>query len=181
MACKPRCYPNELMELVDLPDGSRILLRPVVSRDADIFQEFVRRLSEESRRNRFHSVLRELPISLLDGLMAVDYDNHTALLAEVFNGAGEVMIGEARFMRGLQSDEAEFAIAVADPWQSKGLGSLLLRRLELCARQRGVESMFGLVLPGNEAMSRLASSSGYNLEAVGNPGNVMTWSKPISR
>jgi GNAT superfamily N-acetyltransferase len=89
------------------------------------------------------------------------------LLAEVFDAAGrQIMIGEARYV----VDEAnpticEFAIAVADGWQAKGIAQALLARLERQAAAAGVRKMVADTLVANEPMRALATRAGYSISA----------------
>jgi GNAT superfamily N-acetyltransferase len=59
----------------------------------------------------------------------------------------------ARFVRSPDNpNEAEYAIAVADDWQGRGLGTALLHALEQRAREEGIEWFTGLVLADNRQM-----------------------------
>jgi GNAT superfamily N-acetyltransferase len=46
----------------------------------------------------------------------------------------------------LDSQRCEIALSVADAWQRKGVGTLLLRNLECRARRLGARFLFGDVL-----------------------------------
>ena len=63
------------------------------------------------------------------------------------------IVADARYVRLRdQPDEAEFAIAVADDWQSLGLGRTLMHRLARHARRQGIRALVGDVLPENRRM-----------------------------
>lgn len=155
------CYPAELIDVLHLVDGRRITVRPVLPQDADIMQAFVRDLSDASRRNRFFRTLHELPEDLLARFTQVDYRQHLALVAEVFDGGVETIVGEARYVVEDDPAVAEFAIAVADDWQGRGIGALLLRRLSAQATAAGLSVLYGQTLCSNRAMHRLARRSGF--------------------
>jgi GNAT superfamily N-acetyltransferase len=155
-------YPAELIDVVHLVDGRRITVRPVLPQDADILQAFVRGLSDESRRNRFFRTLHELPGDLLARFTQVDYRRHVALVAEVFDQGVETIVGEARYV--VEDDEsAEFAVAVADLWQGRGIGALLLQRLSDQATAAGLPLLYGRTLCSNRAMHRLARKAGFTV------------------
>jgi hypothetical protein len=66
-----------------LPDGSRVIVRPIREEDADEFARAYERLSEQSRRLRFLSVAKCLSARTLRDLTCVDHDHrqrslHTA-------------------------------------------------------------------------------------------------------
>ena len=153
-------YPAELIDIVRGRAGERIVIRPVLPQDAEPMQDFVRGLSAESRRNRFFRTLHELPASLLDRFTSIDYHDHLALLASILVDGEEVVIGEARYVVS-EPGTAEFAVAVADGWQGRGIGRFLMARLECRAAAEGIARLFGEVLPSNRPMHRLAKRLGF--------------------
>jgi GNAT superfamily N-acetyltransferase len=156
-------YPAELIDVVHLVDGRRITVRPVLPQDADILQAFVRELSDQSRRNRFFRALHELPGDLLARFTQVDYRRHLALVAEVFDRGVETIVGEARYVVEDDLESAEFAVAVADLWQGRGIGALLLQRLSAQAAAAGIPLLYGQTLCSNRAMHRLARTAGFTV------------------
>jgi acetyltransferase len=156
--------PTGLIEPVRLNDGRSVMVRPVLPQDAELQQAFVRALSPQSRRLRFHGPVAELPDSLLRYMTEVDFDSHVALLAEVFDGGEPRQVAEARWVR--REDEpktADFALAVADDWQRSGLGTRMLRSLERSARGRGIQRLSGDVMANNAAMVACMRSAGWQL------------------
>lgn len=133
-----------------------VTIRPALPQDAELQQAFFAGLSHDARYHRFMSPIRELSPALLATLTRVDQRNHVALFAE----AGGTVIGEARYVRD-GDDAAEFAVAVADAWQGRGLGRRLLARLEQDAAAAGVRRLVGDTLRGNAGMIRLARRAGY--------------------
>ena len=67
-------YPAHLTESLVLADSTEIVIRPIRPEDAEIEQEFVRNLSEESRYYRFISTVRELSQRMLIRFTQIDYD-----------------------------------------------------------------------------------------------------------
>ena len=66
------------------------------------------------------------------------------------------MVGVARYIRSqADSEEAEFAIAVVDEWQGRGLGTELLIRLMKAAHEEGVHRFSALVLSENREVLEL--------------------------
>ena len=167
MTHTPNRYPVHLIDVVRVADGSRITIRPTMPQDVELLRAFFRTLSAESRYGRFMTPLRELPYALAERFTNIDYRRHLALLAEVFDEAGqETMIGEARYVVD-ESDPAtcEVAIAVADEWQSHGIARALLQRLERQAVASGIRRMFADTLITNRAMHGLAARAGYAIRA----------------
>ena len=159
-------YPVHLIDVVRLDDGSRVIIRPTLPQDAELQRDFFRTLSAESRYGRFMTPLKELPENMTQRFASIDYRSHLALLAEVFVGGRQTMIGEARYIvDACDSTACEFAIAIADVWQVHGLARILLDRLERQAAASGIRRMVADTLRANRAMIGLAAQAGYAVKA----------------
>jgi acetyltransferase len=148
-----RTAPELPAERLPLSGGRAVLLRPIGPQDGEAEQSFVGALSLDSRHKRFHVGLQRLSPKLLQQLVEVDQRDHVALVAQTIDTEPPQLVADARYVRSSdQPDEAEFAIAVADDWQSLGLGRTLMARLATHARRHGVKTLFGDVLNGNRRM-----------------------------
>ena len=156
-------YPTHLIDVVSLSDGRRLTVRPVLPQDDAGTQAFVCNLSKQSRYNRFFRVLTELPPACLRRFTEVDYQSHVALVATSFSEGREVLVAEARYAIKDDPTVAEWGIAVADAWQRMGVGTLMLRRIEACARASGVRRLLAESLGSNEPMLRLARKLGFSV------------------
>ncbi len=154
-------YPSHLVQRLTLADGTVVTFRPIRPEDAGIEQEFVRNLSHESRYFRFRDAVRELSPRMLEQLTRLDYDRHLALIAVTTHGGREIQIGVARYVVDADRSRCEFAIAVADDWQRKGLGSRLMQALVAAARAAGIGEMYGEVLASNREMLEFAARLGF--------------------
>lgn len=161
MAIHP--YPTDLASVAPLPDGSSVTLRPIRPEDAEMEQEFVRNLSHGSRYFRFMNTVRELTPAMLVRFTQIDYDREMAFVAVREEGEREIEIGVARYITSPDARTCEFAIVVADAWQGKGLGRRMLERLVEVARWRGLRTMVGHVLGGNQAMLGLCKKLGFEI------------------
>jgi len=153
-------YPADLIDVVWIA-GERVVIRPVLPQDRELTAAFFGDLSPLSRQQRFLSAMRALPPGLLERLTQVDYTSHLALVAEVFRDGRESVIAEARYAVGADRSEAEFAIAVAEPWQGRGLARLLLETLARQAAAAGIRRLTGETLASNERMLTLAQRAGF--------------------
>lgn len=124
---------------------------------------FVRTLSEESRYHRLMYVVHEPTEALLAPLVNVDYERSMALVALYGAANEEQIIGVARYARDDDGPDYEFAVAVADEWQGRGIGSRLLEELFEYARTRGLRRLYGRVLNDNMHMLSLARSLGLSI------------------
>jgi acetyltransferase len=158
-------YPRELVEQVQLADGTSIVVRPIRPEDAQLEQDFVRDLSLESRRYRFMHALSRLSDELLIRFTQLDYDRELGLIATQKLEAGEIPLGIARYIADSDELGCEFAVVVADAWQKRGVASQLMRALIGAARSRRLAYMHGDVLADNARMLRWMEKLGFNVEA----------------
>ncbi|KAB2911361.1 MAG: GNAT family N-acetyltransferase [Hyphomicrobiaceae bacterium] len=153
-------YPADLIDVVHVAGGRRVVIRPVLPQDEALTGAFFRSLPAPARYDRFLTQMRELPPGLLRRFTQVDYADHLALVAEVFEGGREVVIGEARYVRSGEA-AAEFAVSISAEWQGKGLASMMLGKLTCRAATAGITRMHGETLASNEKMLRLAGKAGF--------------------
>jgi acetyltransferase len=146
-----------------LTDGSEVVVRPITPGDASLLQAFVRRLSAKSRRFRFFVALAELSATQLERFVNGDPARALALVALSTREECTAIVAEARYALEHGSDNAEFAIAVADEFQRRGLGTQLVKRLLTTAWRRGVRRLFGEIKSDNRAMLALAIRLGFRL------------------
>jgi len=165
-------YPAELTRTCRLFDGTLLTIRPIRPEDAAMEQAFVRHLSPDSRYYRFMESLRELPPRKLEELTAIDYQRHMGLVGTVSEAGREVEVGVARYVVGTDPRRCEFAIAVDDAWQGRGVAGLLMAPLMEIAKARGIEVMEGLVLASNHKMLKFARQLGFRVQH--DPGEWQT-------
>lgn len=143
------------------PDGRSCRLRPLREEDALLDAEFVRRLSSDSRYQRFMTSMREMPASKLASLTHIDQQHHLAIVATTAGQGAETLVGVARSIEEPSGGAAEFAIVVADDWQGSGLAGALMRALTTAARAHGVRELYGIVLATNRRMIAFTRRLGF--------------------
>jgi GNAT superfamily N-acetyltransferase len=136
---------------VQLSDGATVIVRPIRAADRDLLLDGFERLSPQSRYRRFLAPMEDLSEPMLRYLTEVDHHDHEAIGAiDPASGHG---IGIARYVRlPDRPDAAEAAVTVADDWQGRGLGTLLLGALADRARAEGIHTFTGVVLAANQEM-----------------------------
>jgi len=150
-------------QVVRLSDGSKVMIRAIRGEDAPMLQAFVRRLSARSRYFRFFVALAELSAAELKRLVNVDRRRGIAVVALSERSEGSTIIAEARCVLDDDPSSAEFAIAVADEFQRRGLGTQLVKKLLAYASGKGVRRLFGLIKADNQAMLALARRLGFQI------------------
>ena len=133
-----------------LPEGG--VIRKLWVGETDRYREHVLRLDAASRHNRFGGgVSDEFIRNYVDLSLSLDTVVHGFFIGEEMRGAAELRQLGVRFPR-----QAEAAISVEKPWQSHGVGSALLRRTLLTARNRGFRLLHMACLAENRRMQQLA-------------------------
>jgi acetyltransferase len=155
MAIHP--YPAELEGEIRLKDGTRVAVRPMRPDDVELEVRFFEALSPQSRFQRFMQYLPHLPPGMVARFTQLDYDRELALVA--LHEGEFVAVG--RYSPNPDGVTAEFALTVADAWQGKGLGRVLLQQLCDTARDAGYEALYGYILQANHDMLDLARRLGF--------------------
>lgn len=147
------------VERAILSDGTAVHIRPIEAGDKEALRRGFERLSTESRYRRFLTPVVELGAAQLTYFTEIDHANHEALVA-IEPDHGE-FVGVARYVC-LKEDPrtAEVAIAVADDWQGRGLGTLLVHELVDRARSAGVLRLSATCLADNSAVIDLLERLG---------------------
>jgi GNAT superfamily N-acetyltransferase len=131
-------------------DGGKI--RKLWIGEADLYRDHLLRLDAASRRNRFSGTVSEEFIrNFVTVSICLDAVIHGFFVDGTLRGAAELRpLGS-----GLPQD-AEVAFSIETPWQSHGVGTALLERTLLAARNRGVKLLHMACLADNRRMQQLA-------------------------
>jgi GNAT superfamily N-acetyltransferase len=133
-----------------LPSGG--LIRELWIGEADLYRDHLLRLDPASRRNRFAgAVSDEFVRDYADISFGIDALIHGFFIEGSLHGAAELRPIGAPIAR-----EAEAAFSIEKPWQSHGVGSMLLERTLLAARNRGLKFLHMTCLADNKRMQQLA-------------------------
>ena len=160
----PAAYPAHLVASWPLGLAHSITVRPIRPEDIDLETEFARKLSKETRYNRFLGGGVRLTSEILEKFTRIDFRRDMALMATATLEGAEAAIGVARYVRLAEGAICEFAITIADAWQGRGIGRKLLAMLVDSARGHGMRQIIGDVLATNTPMLRLARSRGFRVE-----------------
>jgi acetyltransferase len=159
-------YPWQYETRGETVDGQAFFIRPIRPSDADLLIEHFHSLSSQSRYMRFFSPLKELSKDMLIKLTQIDYDREIALVAIMGKNDDQTMAGVSRIIVFPDQTQAEFAIAISDQWQGKGIGSSLLTQCLKAARQMGIRRVMGVVLSENTQMLKLGKKLGFSIHRV---------------
>jgi acetyltransferase len=170
-----RPYPSQYVTAATLRDQTPVTIRPIRPEDEPRLRAFHATLSDQSVALRYLRPLALGPRTAHERLLRIcqsDYDREIALVAVA---DAERIVGVARLSRtsgavAADTNEATFSLLVSDEFQSRGLGTLLLRRLLDVARAERVSRLFADVLAGNAPMRHVCARLGFTAgEPHGSP------------
>lgn len=133
-----------LTSRVTLPDGERIMIRPILPTDKLVMKDCSVRwnsstlvietgeVSQKSLSLRFYSVVTRVLDSSLDYLCAVNFDTHFAIAVLIEENGVWRGVATGRFIQDESCpDEAEWAALVVDSKHGHKIGSCILYYLSV--------------------------------------------------
>jgi acetyltransferase len=165
-------YPARYESQTVVKDGLAVFIRPIKPEDAPLLVDLFNTLSPTSIYYRFFSPMKTLPHSMLARFTQIDYDREIALVALEEGKQTERILGVARVIGDPDGKKAEFAVLVGDPWQGRGVGAGLLQRCLRIAKERGIETIWGIVLRENSQMLALGQKLGFSASRSDDPGEL---------
>src|SRR5260370_28593982 len=116
------------------------------------YRDHLMRLDAESRRSRFGgAVSDQFILNYIELSLGLDVVMHGFFVEGILRGVAELR----PFGNGL-AEEAEAAFSIETPWQSHGVGTALLERTLLAARNRQIKLLHMTCLAENQRMQQLA-------------------------
>jgi acetyl coenzyme A synthetase (ADP forming)-like protein len=152
-----------------LRDGSPIRIRPARIEDEPGLVAFLQGLAVESRRLRFAGLSNDFTTPA-HRWAAPDAEESCSLVAET--GTDGRIVANGSYDR-LGPDSAEVAFVVADDWQGRGVGTLLLEDLARRAQDDGIDTFVAEVLPENVRMLDVFRASGFPVRVRAEPGAMI--------
>jgi len=147
---------------VVLRDGSTVHVRGTGPDDAELVRELIEGLSPDARWMRFLGYGGGL--ARVSERLTADGVGLVALA-----GTPARAVAHACFMPD-GPQRAEVAFEVADAWQGRGIGSVLLAHLAQLAEERGIETLTAVVHPSNHRMLQVFRDSGFAVDVRAEPG-----------
>lgn len=154
-----REYPWAAAKVEELRTAEKVLVRPARTSDEEPLKDMFYRLSDESTYQRFLSYKRYHPHDEMQKLVDLDYQANIAFVAET-EAEQPRIVAMCRFDIDPATNLADIAFVVADDWQGKGIGTVLMRRMIDVARERGLAGFSADVLASNLGMLAIFHKSG---------------------
>ena len=133
-----------------LARGTGLDIRAIGSADKARLVEYFGQLSPDSHYRRFCGFRKAFTPEELQYMTNPNFLEHAAIVATVRDrGREEYIVGEGQYVASPDGRCAELALSVLDPYQRRGIGSLLLLHLVRLAEHWGIEKLQADVLASN--------------------------------
>jgi acetyltransferase len=159
-------YPSEYTIEHTMKNGKKVILRAIKPEDELMEKEMFSNFSERTQRFRFFQLIKDISHEQLIRYTQIDYDREIAIIAEVEDEGRKKMAGVVRLIADQYNETAEYAIVIADPWQSQGLGNKFTDYIHDIAKARGIKKICANVLVQNHIMQHMFRERGYKMEKV---------------
>jgi acetate---CoA ligase (ADP-forming) len=153
---------------VVLRDGSTVRVRAMRPDDDKALLGLFTSLSEESRWLRFFSPTKGAALAA-EAHRETNLDHTFGLLA--LSGPDERVVGHA-FFAALDEHRAEVAFTIANDFQGRGLGTILLGQLAEVAEANNIQMFEAEVVAANHAMLHVFRESGFPIEVSAIAGQL---------
>ncbi|HVN76395.1 MAG TPA: bifunctional acetate--CoA ligase family protein/GNAT family N-acetyltransferase [Thermoanaerobaculaceae bacterium] len=172
-----RPYPEEYVRPAALPDGARLVLRPIRPEDEPAWKAMLASCSRETIYARFRYMFQWSTHQAAIRYCFVDYDREIAIVAEYADGDQRRLVGVGRLVADPDLESVEYAVLVTDAWQNRGLGALLTDYCIEIAAGWGAKRVVAQTTSDNRRMLALFERRGFAIE----PGEdgLVNVSKPL--
>src|SRR3954471_5954155 len=160
--------PQNYASTESLRDGRHIEVRALQPHDTEDMLMAVSRTGTQSLQRRFFGVKRGFSDKEIAYFTNVDFANHVALVALAEEDGQKVVIGGGRYIV-TEPGKAEMAFVVIDDYQGQGIGTLLMRHLDLLAKKNGLNELIAEVLSENTAMRKVFGKFGFHIRRGADP------------
>lgn len=153
---------------VVLRDGSTVHIRVMRPEDETSLCALLTSLSEESRWLRFYCQQNSASLAA-EAHREASLDHAFGLIAS--SGDDGRVVGHA-FYVAFEEQRAEVAFTIANDFQGRGLGTILLGQLAEVAAASGIRVFEAEVVAANHSMLRVFRASGFPIEVSANAGQL---------
>ncbi|QES47039.1 GNAT family N-acetyltransferase [Streptomyces venezuelae] len=142
-----------------LADGATVSVRPVRPDDLAEVDAFYAGMSPENLRLRFFTANRRSAEQSAERVCRPASPGRRALLAE----AGGEAVGLVEYERLPGTDHGDLALAVADRWHHRGVGTVLLEHAASAARNDGITAFAADALSENRDVLKVFADLGLSV------------------
>ena len=162
-----RTYPQQHVGRWKMKNGIEVTIRPIRPEDEPQMIDFHERLSDRTVYLRYFQPLKltqRTAHERLTRICFIDYNREMALVAELNDPEkGSQIIGVSRLSKLHGKPDAEVAVLVRDDFQHQGLGTELVRRLMIIAKEEKLQYVHSTMLGINREMRAICNRLGFAL------------------
>lgn len=142
------------MKKIKFINGSFKVLKLLNYFDETDLHKLFARMSKKSIQQRFFANKKQLDSSDISSFLT---NTTIGLYEPVFGSVDGILIGIGQLFKIPNTPEAEFAIMIADEYQGKGYGKVLLEEIIQYAKINQIDYLTGVYCPRNVAVNKLNS------------------------
>jgi len=156
-------YPKKYETVWKMRDGRQVLLRPIKPEDEPLWLDMFKSFSEEAVRYRFFNIIKDTPHEVRIRYCNIDYDREIGIVAELQNGKRK-FLGVVRLITEADGKNGEIAFIVVDKYQNLGLGSKMVDYMIEISKEKGLETIYAMMLKDNYRAIRLLRKMGFTIQ-----------------
>jgi RimJ/RimL family protein N-acetyltransferase len=157
-------YPIQLEETIVI-DGEKITIRPAKPVDERRIQEHFYNLDKDDVVARFFHEKTSFVKNEVEGVTLIDYVKDLTIVAVVGEFGFGTVVGIGEYLLDPATHIAEIAFSISKPYQKKGLGKILLKKLATAARDNGIAGLIAYTSAHNQGMIKLFKKLPYKTES----------------
>jgi acetyltransferase len=157
-----RPYPSQWQRHIEVKDGWRVFVRPILPEDEPLIHELLRHVTSHDLRLRFFAQMKEFSHQFIARLTQLDYARAMAFVA--FDEVTGEMVGVVRIHSDSIYESAEYAILLRSDLKGRGLGWALMQLIIEYAKSEGLKAISGDVLAENTIMLAMCRSLGFEVK-----------------
>jgi len=145
-----------------LRDGTEVCFRLIGPTDVPACSAMLSSCSPKSLYSRYERVVQEPASAMASRLCCPNLEAELTVVAEAHVDGSSALLGVAQLLADPAHEAAEYAVLVADPWQSKGLGSAFTDCCLRLAHAWGVGRVVAEFQPGNMRIIRILEKRAFD-------------------
>jgi len=161
-----RPYPTKYIVEHVLKNGSKVILRPARPEDEPLIIDLFKTFSAETMKLRFFKVVKEINHYTVARYCNTDYNREVTIVAETESQGKRILMGMANLIVQPDGKSSEISVVVGDPWQNRGLGSIMIDHLIEIGRDMGQKKLFGEFLAENKKIFHILQKRGFKIKRV---------------
>jgi acyl-CoA hydrolase/RimJ/RimL family protein N-acetyltransferase len=157
-------YPIHLEETIEI-GAERVTIRPAKPVDERRIQEHFYNLEKDDVIARFFHEKTRFVHDEFKGVSLIDFIKQLTIVAVIGEFGFGTVIGIGEYLVDPATNEAEIAFSISKPYQRKGLGTILLKKLAYAARENGISGLMAYTSPQNKGMNQLFRKLPYRADS----------------